>query len=729
VNTFTGELFELESVDLNLGGPMPLVFERYYGSMITSDGNLTSALGRNRLHNFDAKLTVAEPNATVILSDGRAVQFTKAGTKWMLAMRKDIAFQLVQSGTKFTLADPRSQLMWTFDSTSGQLTKIADGRGNEHTLHYTGAQLTSVTDGLSRTLAFAYDVNGKLANVRDTKADAPDPAVREVNFTYSGNDLATATDALSHTTTFSYDGNGNLLSKQFPRTNSPYSQTYTSGRVATQTEHPTVGVTQVTNLAYNTGTHTTTITDPVAARAHQYTPTGELKELTDEAGKRIAFTSDAVGLRNTVTDQLGRTVTITYHVASGKPASITAEDGTVTTFTYEARAVSEITFYDLVKVIYPDGSSRSFTYDAKGNLTSSVDQIGKQTKFTYNTHGQILTATDATGGVTTFTYDAAGNLATSKDSDTSETAYTFDAFSRLTRVTLPAVPPLAAAQLDVSYDDADRIASFTDENGNQFGITYDENDNIKVVSDPTTAATQIDYDLLDRIVSVTDRLSKSSSVAYDTRDLLAKTTDELSHATAIAYDSRQRVASVTEQGGATTSFGYDDTGRLLSVTDPLTHTSSLTRNARGSVIAASDALGHTVRVERDNLQRITKIIDAIGRQTGLGYDRRGLLASASRDGVGAGTYTRDAAGRLVKIVDPNHGAWSYAYTSAGRLSSTKDPLGKTTDFAYDPRGQLQTITLPEGGTCAIRARQGGTNHAAQLQRHPRQSRTRPALRL
>src|SRR4030095_11939187 len=132
-----------------------------------------------------------------------------------------------------------------------------------------------------RTLAFTYDASGHLANVRDSIADAPNPAVREVNFTYSGDNLVTAADALGHTTTYTYDAMGQLLSTQLPRGNTPRSQTYVSTRGATQAA---VGVMQTPSLSYDTATHKTTITDPVASRVHTYTVTGELMELKDEAG-------------------------------------------------------------------------------------------------------------------------------------------------------------------------------------------------------------------------------------------------------------------------------------------------------------------------------------------------------------------------------------------------------------------------------------------------------------
>jgi YD repeat-containing protein len=516
INTFTGELLEYEKLDLNLGGPMPLKFGRYYSSKLANGSGIASALGRNRLHNFDAKISVVSNDATIVLSDGRVIHFTLTNGKWTLAGRADVAFQLVQTGGEFLLADPRSQRMWTFEAT-GRLMKIEDGRGNSHVLHYDDAanpaRLSRVTDDFGRTLALTYDAaTGHLVKVRDAAADDPNPSVREANFTYTGENLATATDALGHTTTYNYDATGRLLSTQLPRGNTPFSQTYANGRVTTQTEHPTAAVTQTSSLAYDTAAHRTTITDPVAARVHTYTATGELAELKDEAGKRITFTSDETGRRSTATDQLGRTVRISYDAASGRPESVQAEDGSTTTFNYETRTVRGITFFDLAKITYADGTSRSFSYDEQGNLLSVIDQLGKKSSFTYDAHGELLTAENPTGGVATYTYDAAtGNLATSKDSDTSETSYSYDAFSRLTRVTFPSVPPAGPAQIEITYDDADRVTTIADERGNAFTYTYDENDNVTVVTDPTTATIQLGHDALDRVVQITNRLGKTSS--------------------------------------------------------------------------------------------------------------------------------------------------------------------------------------------------------------------------
>src|SRR6185503_6107967 len=144
----------------------------------------------------------------------------------------------------------------------------------------------------------------------------------------------------------------------------------------------------------------------------------------------------------------------------------------------------------------PDGTSRSFTYDAQGNLLTATDQLGKQTAFTYNSRGQMLTTTNRTGGAMIYSYVETGalkgNLATSKDSGTGETTYTYDPFSRLTQITHPITPPdVAARHIDIAYDAADRIASITDERGKTFAYSYDANDNVTVVTDPTLATTTL----------------------------------------------------------------------------------------------------------------------------------------------------------------------------------------------------------------------------------------------
>ena len=689
VDTFSGELFEVESTDLSLGGPFPLFFARYYASRIADDGNLSSPLGRNRSHNFDAKLTISGNDAKVTLNNGRVVQFTKANNAWSLSGRQDIPFQLVDTPPNLILGDPRTQQRWTFDAT-GKPVLIEDGRGNAHTLTYDGSgRLASVGDGLGRGLIFTYDATGRLTLLRD--------GARNVSFVYTGSDLTSVTDPLNQTVTYNYDGSGRLLGTTRPRGNTPVTRTYDgSSRVATQTEHPG-GANFTTALNYDTNARTTTLTDPAGnTRIHTHTATAELSNFTDESGKSIVIASDNVGRRSSITDRLGRVTTITYHSPSGKPATYTAADGAVTTFDYTARTSGGLTFFDLTKITLPDGSTQNFTYDANGNLLTATDPLGAVSAYTYNGRGQRLTETNPTGGVTTYTYDGAGNLATAQDSDTAATSYVYDNFSRLTRVTYP-----DGAHFDFAYDAADRLTSITDERAKSYTFTYDANDNLTSITDPATATSQFTYDELDRVTRFISRMGKMRSRTFDPRDLLASETDELNHTTTIVHDARQRVSGVTDPANATVTFGYDDEGGLTSVTDSLGNSTTLVRNARGRVVGIANPLGQTVQLERDSLQRVTKVSDELGRNTTFSYDARGLLSGTSRDGAGAASYSYDAHGNLTRTTDPRSNHWNYTYTTTGLLTSIQDPLNRTTGFIYDNLARLVSMSLPEGGNCSI----------------------------
>ncbi|UCG56420.1 MAG: hypothetical protein JSU70_16350, partial [Phycisphaerales bacterium] len=134
VNTFTGELFNQFVPDIDLGGPMPLFFARYYASGLLN-ANITGSLGNNWRHNFEWTLTYVGTDVYIVNHRGRLIQFSQNGPAWDLAGKTDIVYQLSEAGGTFTLLDPRSEQLYTFNP-NGQLTSIADGKGNVHSLSY-----------------------------------------------------------------------------------------------------------------------------------------------------------------------------------------------------------------------------------------------------------------------------------------------------------------------------------------------------------------------------------------------------------------------------------------------------------------------------------------------------------------------------------------------------------------------------------------------------------------
>ena len=529
INTFTGELYNDFPPDLFLDGPMPISFNRFYGSNLKSS-NITSSLGANWRHNFDWKAFISEDTIFILSDRGRLIDFRKNGSIWELTGKTDIPFQLVESGGDFLLGDQRSGRIYTFDS-SGKLKKIEDGRGNSHTLTYTGDDLISVSDGLGRTLNFTYS-GGLLKSVSDgtrtvtfthtsinptgdtgdaedvegvgIASVAADFTFKVVIVTRSINNLTGVTDVRGNTTTYSYDTGhtiaGLMTGETRPEGNSPYTQTYDgTGKVATQTDAEG----NASTLSF-IGSDTT-ITDSIGnSRTHTHSGGGELTAFLDEAGDNSIMGYDSDGRRNSITDSLGDVTTYTYHGPSGKTASVTNADGTLTNFSYTARTLSNgITLYDLTGVNYPDATIESFAYDANGNLTSQTDRAGNVWTATYNSRGQVLTATNPAGGVTTFTYNADGTLATSKDASNNTTTYAYDGLKRLITITRA-----DATTRTFTYDNNDNLLTTTDERGNTTTFTYDDNNNLATMKDRLNKTTTFAYDGMDRVTSVTDPLGK-----------------------------------------------------------------------------------------------------------------------------------------------------------------------------------------------------------------------------
>jgi len=683
VSTATGEYF-FGSIDLYLGGPLPLYFERYYASLLKDDGNVTSALGNNWMHNFDLKLVTSGTEAEVVYDRGRVIKFQKSGNTWGLKDPIPIIYQLIQSGTDYKLLDPSKFLIYTFNN-GGKLTKIEDRNGNAHTLTYTGNNLSQVSDGSGRTLTFTY-TGDKLTRVQD-------PNGRFFSFSYTGDNLTGYTNVLGHATTYSYTTGGSLVglmnSETLPRLNIPYTQTFdSSGRVATQKDS---GL-NTTTVSYDTpSTGITTVIDPLGRLyKHTHQNQKQLTKLTDPDGNEVSLSYDSNNRRSGLTDRLGDNSSVTYHGPSGKIATYTDALGYTTTYTYTAQAQGGFTFYNLTKVDYPDGTSTNMTYDASGNMLTLTDQGGKTWTYTYNSKGQVLTATNPLTGVTTSTYNADGTLATLKDHFNNTANLTYDAMKRLTRVTYP-----DATFVAYTYDNNNNLLTRTDERGEVTTYTYDTNNNLSTVTDPLGNILRLTYDGNDRFASVIDPLNKTAAYTYDELGRLRTLTNPANEITTLGYSSRNWLTSITDPAGKTATRTYDKEGVPSSLTDPLSNTWNYASNKLGWTTQMTTPLSYTHNYVYDTMGRLTSYTDPFSKTISYSYDSRGLLSGVTLPlGISA-SYTRDNLGQITQITDPNGNAWNRTYDAMGRLTSETDPLSNVTSYAYDNRNRLFTATLPQ----------------------------------
>ncbi len=676
VSTFTGDLFNQFSADFNLGGPMPLLFSRYYSSALVNAG-VGGPIGDNWRHFYEWTLTNIGNDIDIVNHHGRLIEFTNNGSTWDLAGKTDVAYQLAEGIGQFTLLDPRNGRQYSFSS-SGLLISIEDGKGNVHSLSYDTANLLmEVSDGLGRTLSFTYEPNGKLATVSDGS--------RTITFSYTIDDLISVTGVSGSVTTFAYDSGALMTSTTEPEGNIPFSQTWNGGgQVATQSD-----------AAGNTHSFTyaapdTTLTDPLTqTRVHTHTATGELSARQDQTGLSFSMNSDASGRRSTIADRLGDVTTYDHHQPSGKLASITNADTTNTTYTYTARAVSGLTHYDLTGISHADGSSQIFVYDGNGNLEFHTDQVGNTLAATYNATGRVLTKTNVIGGITTHTYNADATRLTSTDPAGNTISFGYDTFRRLNLATFADANTVA-----FTFDDEDRLTSTTDENGNTVTSSYDANGNLATITDPLNNTVTLSYDGNNRLVSILNPLGGNVTTSYDELGQVASITDENNNTVTLGHNSLGELTDVISPLGDLRAFTYDAEGILASVVDPLGNVVTLSSDQMGRITRVNSPLGNPIDFSYDAMGWLATTSDSLGNVTTFSREARGLLSAVSiPEGISA-SYTRNALGQITTITDANGNDWPLAYDTQGRQISSSDPLANSSTIDYDNRNRPSQVSFP-----------------------------------
>ena len=618
ISASSGELYD-RGIGFVLGGPLRIIFEWYYSTGLSASG-FSGALGNNRMHNFEVKLSIRGSLATATLRDGKIVRFVQSGGTWSLQTPEQFVYQLINSSNGYQLLDPTNRLIYTFSSVEA-LTGIQDRNGNTLTVTPGAGGPTDIADGLGRSLHFSYDA-GKLQTVTDQSG-------RSISFGFTGNDLTSYTDPNGAVTTYSYvpaGSAGNLLAtSKLPAGNTPYTQTYNNqGQVTAQTDSQG----NATKFFYDEAGGVTTITDP---RGNNEVDTNQdftaTLQQTDALGHNTAFMYDQNLRRVSLTDRLGNQTQISYHAATGYPASVIDGEGNTTSYVYTGQKQGGFTFYNLTEIHFPDGASTSFSYDAVGNVLSGTDQLGKVSSFTYNARGQQLTATNSAGGVTTIIYNADGTLASRQGPARNITSYTYDDKKRVQKITFA-----DKTFRSFTYDALDRPLSMTNEQGKVTTLVFDANGDLKSVTDALNNTTTVSRDADDLITAVTDGTGAATQFRYDATGSLAAAIDAAGEKTTYSYDSLNRLISLADASSKGPGFTYDSQGDMIAFFDALSNTFTFSFDKVGRITRVTTPLGEHLDRAFDAMGRVTSTTNALSQITNFSYDPSGLLTSTSGPG-------------------------------------------------------------------------------------------------
>ena len=659
VDLVTGR-FTVTKTDLAVPGRFPIRIQRRYRSP-DARGPVKGLFGVGwTLAPYDSVLTTSGASLQLIQPDRSSYLFAPTGSgQWgnttepsfagavITQLPGDFVFQIrFKDGTV-----QRFDRIFGF-ANAAAISAITDHNGNTVTLTreqvFQLNKITQITDPAGRSLALAYDTQGRITSVTD-------PIGRVVGYTYDDQGrLITVTDPAGGVTRYAYGGTANAIASiTDPRGITFITNEYDAGgRVIRQTQADR-GV-WTFDYAGNPSTQTV-VTDPRGnATTYRFNSQGFMLSRTDALGETTSFEYHP-GSNQLVstTDPLGRVRRLSYD-ANGNVTTMTDPAGNTRTLIYEP------TFNEIASITDPLGQVKSFAYDARGNLTSVTNPLGKVSTLASDSFGQLVTVTDQLGNTTSFSYDGQGNLTAKTDPLGNTWRFEYDLVGRRILQTDPLGNPTA-----FSYDPLNRVTSTTDALGGTTRFAYDPNGGLLTVTDAKGNAFTRTYDAMNRLATRTDPVGATESFAYDPAGNLTRMTDRKGQVSTFIFDPLNRLAGASYADGSSTSIIYDAGGRHVRVDDSSGGAFTNTYDVLDRLLAQSGSLG-----------TVSYRYDAIGRRTSMDIP-----------GAAITTYGYDADSRLIQIVQGTQ-LVAFEYDDAGRRTRLTLPNGVSTEYQYDSASRL-----------------------------------------
>ncbi|MGM1065703.1 RHS repeat-associated core domain-containing protein [Saccharothrix sp. Mg75] len=618
----------------------------------------------------------------------------------------------------FTATFHDSQEKWRFDA-DGWFTSQEDRNGNTNTMHYgPDGDLASITDSQGRVTSFASDDQGRVTSITDPSG------LSFGGYTYDDGKLTRFADRDGKQVALEYDDDG-LLTRLTDARGGVYALGWSDRRVASLTKPLAGGTTATTTYAYReVDGDETTVTDANGhAAVHEFDGEGRQTRATDALGHEQSQTWTANSDVNTATNALSHSTTYNYDSLNNLIGT-QLPTGAQSVVGYTSSAHPHLP----TQVTDPSGNQHTREYDTRGNLTKirSTGLNADIETYTYNARGLVTTRKDGKGATTTYTYDTAGNLTkVAPPAPMGATTYTHDSLSRVTSVT-----DGNGVRIDYGYDKLDHVVSVKHGSTVRQANTYDANGNLTSTQVPGVTRT-LDHDARNQLTKVT-RGTEVVSYTYDKAGNLKTLTTPSGTAT-YDYDEADRLSSLTDAHGGTTTFEHDDNDQRTRTTFPggqawQTNEYDTSGRLRYSWIGKAGTvvfpfLSYTYAkadgTDTDKIQTkyvytqgtVAYTYDALGRLTQAGTGTYSLDNATNLLSGEGRTYTVNAADQYTKINDVNavfDGAGNYKSTTNPESSFTFSPtnqlltgnLGSTKvlDFAYDTGDQAQPHTITETPT-------------------------------
>lgn len=441
-----------------------------------------------------------------------------------------------------------------------------------------------------------------------------------------------------------------------------------------------------------------------AGQIATYDVEGRLQSTQPAAGVLLQLTySETTGLLSSVTDDFGVALSFHYDAthSDGSPrlTSVTGPAGLSIQFQFDAQD-------NLIEAIYPHVTAAGSTIDAIREyryededyptaLTGIIDERNVRfATWSYDANGRADSSEHA-GGVdaVSVAHDLASNSSTITNASGTVEHFQYRIINgerKLTKIETTDEDGNVTIRRHSYFKDG-QLASTVDERNNRVEYHYDGDQVSRTEAHGTPDERTIITDMhpVFRQPDVVTEPGRTMDYDYNDRGQV----------TAIAVTDTESEPNVTR----TTTYHYDASWRLQEIDGPRTDISDRTTftyhpgtNNRATM---TDAMGHVTRYTNyDAAGRLLREIDPNGLITSYTYHPRGwLLTETLGEGAGAATtrYDYDPVGNLIQVTLPTGDITAFNYDAAGRLVEVYDSQNNriVIDHLQDEQGKREVIEI------------------------------------
>ena len=766
VNMATGNYMYRKNF-LETPGVVPLVLEITYNSVDNFRRRFASA---GWTHNYRNELTIYESKIVVNIDSGRQETYIQKGDVYVsddgFTSRKIERLEGEEYRYKYT---NERQERFFFDDI-GRCIKKLTGEGRAIQFEYDELKLKKLSTEFDTGYVFDYeesdDGNSYVTKVADLSGRSIELKYEDIDdkfsrtgkmhvlteihdemgsvYSFKYNDLCKMYTVINARNTVNlineYDGSGRVTRQIFPDGGEITVQYYDIGRKAIAThqngsqtvyEHDDKFRSTVSRyksgyeeFTYNNANDRTSLRDKNGnITSYEY----------DDKGNVIVEKTPVGDVIKTVYSKSDRLVSVEVNGVVVAQNEYDDDDNLVSSSDALGRAIGyEYNEYKLpVKIINPDGTSLSLSYDDRGNIDEIIDELGNTNKYSYDDLNRVTSTVDANGNLEKFAYNARNELTESINPLGDTRIFEYNESGKLTHVI-----DYDGNEEFTEYNELNKVSAYVDKDGSRTEYYYNEMWQIDQIKDPTGAKTLCLYDAEGNLTNITDASYSTIRYSYDSCGNITKVRDQEGYVTKYTYDKMNRMTSAVMADGSAEyyeydAFGnetkfidalggewineYDAAGQKIKSINPMGVYTVYKYDMRGNLIEERSA-GKSIRYSYDAAGRLTEIIDAAGVATSFSYDNNGNLLSRKAGDVeksfeydamnrvtkefiaGALTasYTYDAAGNISSVTDGVGNQTKYIRTKGGDIAAVVDPLGNVTRYRYDKAHRLMNIVQGTG---------------------------------